>query len=119
MISTRNCSVRSIENRGINIKPIQIMARRKLRNATRHCVMMPRVLQPPEQETRSCRRHERNKCAGSSANGQTLRSQSIDTSDSCVSAGMPTVHGIMYFGMRCDAIMSHGCTSTAAPSSAQ
>ena len=43
---------------------------------------------------------------------------SADTA-SCVSAGMATVHGIMYFGMRSGAIMSQGCTSTAAPMSAQ
>ena len=39
--------------------------------------------------------------------------------DSCVSAGMATSHCSMYFGMRSGAIMSHGWTSTAAPSAAQ
>jgi len=39
--------------------------------------------------------------------------------DSCVSAGMATSHGSWYRDMRSCAIMSQGCTNTAAPSAAQ
>ncbi len=71
--------------------------------------MGARVFQAPEQECKATATVSKADAQVGRGAVRSLAPLNIsDTRDNWVSAGMPTVHGIMYLGIRSRAIMSHG-----------